>query len=260
MASIAGGLAAMGFKPYIHSFGPFASRRCFDQIFISAAYAKNAVTVIGSDPGVTATMNGGTHMPFEDVALYSVIPGSTIIDISDCVMLKNVLPQLKELPGVKYIRVPRKVGYQFYEEGSDFEIGKAIELTHGGDVVIFAAGSVMLHEAMQAAALLKEEGISASVVDLFTIKPLDEEAILRYVGETGCAVVAENHNVRGGLCSAVSQVVAQQKPVPMEYVAVMESFGEVGTVEYLQERFGLTAAEIVKKAKKAINRKKEMLL
>ena len=154
LAGVAAGLAAAGFKPIIHSFGTFASRRIYDQIFLSGGYAKNDITVIGTDPGVTAAMNGGTHMPFEDVAMYNALPHATVIDASDPTCLESVLRQCVNRPGVKYIRVGRKQYAKIYEEGSELPIGKAVTLREGTDVAIFAAG-IMLHEAMKAAAALE---------------------------------------------------------------------------------------------------------
>ena len=176
MIGVACGLASAGFKPIVHTFGPFASRRCYDQIFLSGGYAKNSITVIGTDPGVTATMNGGTHMPFEDVALYRALPGSTVIDVTDPTLLISVLRQCVNRPGVKYIRVGRKQYARVYEDGSELPIGKAVTLREGGDVAIFAAG-IMVHEALQAAKTLEAEGIRAAVLDMFSIKPLDAEAV-----------------------------------------------------------------------------------
>lgn len=254
MIGVAAGLASAGFKPIVHTFGPFASRRCYDQIFLSAGYAKNDITVIGSDPGVTAALNGGTHMPFEDVALYRALPGSTVIDVTDPTMLISVLRQCKDLPGVKYIRVGRKSYARVYEDGSELPIGKAVTLREGTDLVIFACG-IMVHEALQAAAALEKEGVSAAVVDMFTIKPLDAEAVISWAEKTGAVVVAENHNRYGGLCSAVSEVLAERRPTPAAFVAVEDEFGEVGPQGYLQERFGLTAAHIEEAAKSVLKRK-----
>ena len=254
MIGVAAGLASAGFKPIVHTFGPFASRRCYDQIFLSAGYAKNDITVIGSDPGVTAALNGGTHMPFEDVALYRALPGSTVIDVTDPTMLISVLRQCKDLPGVKYIRVGRKSYARVYEDGSELPIGKAVTLREGTDLVIFACG-IMVHEALQAAAALEKEGVSAAVVDMFTIKPLDAEAVISWAEETGAVVVAENHNRYGGICSAVSEVLAERRPTPAAFVAVEDEFGEVGPQGYLQERFGLTAAHIEEAARSVLKRK-----
>ncbi|MDD6679297.1 MAG: transketolase C-terminal domain-containing protein [Firmicutes bacterium] len=254
MIGVACGLASAGFKPIVHTFGPFASRRCFDQVFLSGGYAKNDITVIGTDPGVTATTNGGTHMPFEDVALYRALPGSTVIDVTDPTLLISVLHQCVNRPGVKYIRVGRKQYARVYEDGSELPIGKAVTLKEGGDVVIFAAG-IMVHEAMKAAAVLEAEGIHAAVLDMFTIKPLDCEAVEAYARKTGAVVVAENHNRNGGLYDAVTQVLAERCPVPACCVAVEDTFGEVGPQGYLQERFGLTAEHIVSQVKAVLKRK-----
>ena len=254
MVGVAAGLAMAGFKPIIHSFGPFASRRCFDQIFLSGGYAKNDITVLGTDPGVTAAMNGGTHMPFEDVALYRVIPGATVLEPSDPTCLESLLRQCVDLPGVKYIRVGRKGLAKVYEEGSELPIGKATVLRDGTDVTIFAAG-ILVHEAMQAAAALEKQGISAAVVDCYSIKPLDSYTVTEMAIKTGAVVVAENANRHGGLYSAVLEVLAENCPVPAANVSVEDEFGEVGTQGYLQQRFGLTAAHIEEQAKAVIARK-----
>ena len=254
MIGTACGLSAAGFKPIVHTFGPFASRRVFDQIFLSGGYAKNSITVIGTDPGVTATYNGGTHMPFEDMALYRAIPHAMVFDITDTAMLENVLTQCKDLPGVKYLRVGRKIAAKVYETGSKFTIGKAIPLREGKDAVIFATG-IMIHEAMQAADRLSKEGIEVAVVDMFTVKPIDEDAIVQYAKATRAVVTAENHNKIGGLFSAVCDVLARKCPTPAEYVAVEDEFGEVGPQDYLQKRFGLTADNIVSKVRAVLARK-----
>ena len=237
MIGVACGLAAAGFKPMVHTFGPFASRRCYDQLFLSAGYAKNDIT-----------------MPFEDMALYRAIPGATVIDVTDPTMLISVLRQCKDRPGVKYIRVGRKSYAKVYAEGSELPIGKAVTLREGTDVVIFACG-ILVHEAMQAAKTLEEEGISAAVVDCFTVKPLDEEAVLAWAEKTGAVVTAENHNRIGGLTSAVSELLARRCPTPLEAVAVEDCFGEVGPQGYLQQRFGLTAEHVTRAAREAVKRK-----
>ena len=254
MAGVAAGLAVAGFKPIIHSFGPFASRRCYDQIFLSGGYAKNDITVVGTDPGVTATMNGGTHMPFEDVALYNALPGATVIDASDPTCLKSVLKQCQNRPGIKYIRVGRKQYAKIYEDGSDLPIGKAVTLREGTDAVVFAAG-IMLHEAMKAAASLEAQGISVAVVDCFTIKPIDADAVEAWARKTGAVVVAENANRHGGLYDTILEVLAERCPTPAAVVAVEDEFGEVGTQGYLQERFGLTAAHIEEQVGAVLARK-----
>ncbi|MCI9099980.1 MAG: transketolase family protein [Lachnospiraceae bacterium] len=255
MMGIAAGMSAVGYKPIVHTFGPFASRRCFDQIFLSGAYAGNSVTVIGTDPGVCAAFNGGTHMPFEDMALYRAIPGAYVFDITDAAMLESVLEQCKDIEGIKYIRVGRKNNMKMYEDGFKAEIGKGIVVKEiGTDAVVFACG-IMTAMAMEAAEILKKEGIQITVVDMFTVKPLDEELVEKYAKATGAVVTAENHNKIGGLYSAVTEVLSKKCPTPVEYVAVEDVFGEVGPQDYLEERFGLTAEHIVKKVKAAIDRK-----
>ncbi len=254
MAGLAAGLSASGLKPLAHTFGPFASRRCFDQVFLSVGYAKNNVLLIGSDAGVTAAFNGGTHMPFEDMALYRAVPHATVIDITDAAMLENLLPKLIELPGLKYVRMGRKECMTVYGAGADFEVGKAALLREGSDAVIFAAG-IMVAESLKAAKILEAEGISVAVFDVFTVKPIDKEAVIAYATKTGAVVTAENHNVIGGLGSAVADVLAQNCPTPVEMVGVQDEFGEVGPQDYLQKRFGLTAEKVVEKVKAVLARK-----
>ena len=248
MIGVACGLAATGYKPIVHTFGPFASRRVFDQVFLSAGYAHNDITVIGTDPGVCASFNGGTHMPFEDIALYRTIPTATILDITDANMLISVLRQCKDLKGVKYVRVGRKQAAKVFADGEETPIGPAIPLREGKDAVIFASG-ILVHEAMRAAETLKSGGIDAAVVDIFTIKPLDTETVLRYAEATGNVVVAENHNRIGGLYSAVCEALARRPVAKVDVVAVNDEYGEVGPQDYLQKRFGLTAEHIVETVK-----------
>ncbi len=254
MIGVACGLASQGFKPICHTFGPFASRRCFDQLFLSAGYTGNDITVIGTDPGITAAFNGGTHMPFEDMALYRAIPTATVIDIADANQLISVLNQVSDIKGVKYIRVPRKLTAKVYADGETTPIGKGNTIREGKDAVVFATG-IMIHEAMMAAAELAKEGIEISVVDMFTVKPIDKECVLKYAKATGAVVTAENHNKIGGLYSAVTEVLAGELPVPVEYVAVEDVYGEVGPQDYLRKAFDLTSDHIVRKVKKAIGRK-----
>ena len=251
MIGVACGLAATGYKPIVHTFGPFASRRVFDQVFLSAGYAKNDITIIGTDPGVTATFNGGTHMPFEDIALYRSIPTATIIDITDVPMLISVLKQCKDMPGVKYIRVGRKNAAKVFADGTETPIGPAITLREGKDVAIFASG-IMVHEAMQAANKLAESGIDAAVVNFFTIKPLDTDAVKKYAKQCKNIVVTENHNRIGGLYSAVCETLARENTAKIDVVAVNDEYGEVGPQDYLQKRFGLTADHIVETVKALI--------
>ena len=254
MVGIAAGLAAAGFKPICHSFGPFASRRCFDQAFMSAGYAHNDITIIGTDPGVCAAYNGGTHMPFEDMAMYRALPGATVVDVTDTAQLENIFRQLVKREGVKYLRVNRKNNDLVYEAGSEFEIGKGVVLREGKDATIVACG-FMVGRALKAAEELEKKGISAAVIDMFTVKPLDEALVIEYAKKTGCVVTAENHNKIGGLTSAVSECLSENCPVVMGHVAVEDEYGEVGPVDYLAERFGLTAEHIVEVVEKTVAKK-----
>lgn len=254
MIGVAAGLSLVGKIPFAHTFGPFASRRVCDQIFISAAYAKLNVRIIGSDPGVTAAYNGGTHMPFEDMGVLRSIPQITLIEPTDPVMLTDIVRQLTDLYGVYYIRMVRKNAIGIYEEGSIFEIGKGNQLRNGTDVTIVASG-IMVAEALKAAEILADAGVSARVVDMFTWKPMDVELVAKCAEETGAIVTAENHNIFGGLGAAVSEACVKTVPVPIEMVGIKDQFGQVGTEDYLRKAYNLTAEAIVDAAKKVIERK-----
>lgn len=254
MIGIAAGLSAVGKVPFAHSFGCFASRRVCDQIMISCAYAKLNVRILGSDPGVTAAYNGGTHMPFEDMGVLRSIPAITLIELTDPVMVKDIVRQLCDKYGVYYLRMARKNVVGIYEEGSTFEIGRGNTIVDGSDVTIIASG-IMIGEALKAAAALKDEGISARVVDMFTWKPMDTELVAKCAAETGAIVTAENHNIIGGLGAAVSEAIVQTCPVPIEMVGVKDCFGQVGTEDFLRTEYDLTSAEIIKAVKRAIERK-----
>ncbi|HIU25767.1 MAG TPA: transketolase family protein [Candidatus Copromorpha excrementigallinarum] len=254
--SMAGGMSVAGMIPFFNTFAVFATRRVYDQIFMSCAYPKLNVKIIGGDAGVSATNNGGTHMPFEDMGIMRVMPGVTVLEPSDPVMMTSLTKTLAETYGVQYMRFTRKKTLQIYEEGSEFEIGKAVTLREGKDAVVFACG-LMVAEALEAADMLAKEGIEAAVIDMFTIKPVDRECIIRYAKETGAVVTAENHQVIGGLGSAVAEVLAENCQVPLERVGVKDEFGEVGPQDYLMERFKLTAPNIAEAVKKVIKKKKK---
>lgn len=251
---VAAGLSATGMIPFFHSFAIFATRRIYDQIFVSCSYAGLNVKIVGGDPGVSATLNGGTHMAFEDVGILRCIPGVTILEATDSVMMKSLVPQMIHNYGVDYLRIPRKQTIQIYEEGSEFTVGKAVVLRDGMDVSLIASG-IMVSEALKAADLLEAEGISTRVVDMFTIKPIDKNCIIESVEKTGAIVTAENHNIYNGLGSAVAEVLVENRVCPMERVGVQDQFGIVGQQDYLMEHFGLNAATIYKKAKIVLSRK-----
>ncbi len=252
--SMAGGMSSVGLIPFFHTFAVFATRRVYDQIFMCCAYPKLNVKIIGGDAGVSGTYNGGTHMAFEDAGIMRVMPGVTVIEPSDTVMVKKLVPQLAATYGVQYMRIPRKKVPLIYTEDSDFEIGKAAVLREGKDVTLIASG-MTVKETLKAAEMLKAEGVEATVIDMFTIKPIDADCVCYYAKETGAVVTAENHQIIGGLGSAVAEVLSENVPTPLKRVGVKDIFGEVGQQDYLMERFELTAPYIVKAAKEAMAKK-----
>ena len=255
-AGVAAGLAATGKKVFYHSFGTFSSRRCYDQIYMSAAYAGLSVRVLGSDAGVTAAFNGGTHMPLEDAAMYLSIPETTVLDPADYDQLASITRQLADVEGVSYTRFVRKGIVQVYGEGSEFEIGKGVVLHESDkDVATIITSGIMVDEALKAYEALQAEGISVRVIDMFTWKPLDEDLVIKAAKETGAIVTAENHNVTCGLGSVVANCLAKNCPTIQEFVGVQDQFGEVGPQDYLMDRFGLRATNIVEAVKKAVARK-----
>ena len=215
-----------------------------DQFFISANYARLNVKLVGSDPGVTATYNGGTHNSLEDVGLMRTIPDLVIFEPCDAVSLRKLLSLSAYRKGCTYMRLHRKAVAPVYGPGEEFELGKGKVLLDGGDVTLVAAGAVMVAEALKAAELLKKDGVSAAVIDMHTYKPIDEELLVRWAAKTGAVVSCENHQVTGGLGSAIAETLSEQKPTPLRRIGIRGEFGEVGTLDYLLERFGLAAANI----------------
>ena len=255
-AGVAAGLAATGKKVFYHSFGTFSSRRCYDQIYMSAAYAGLSVRVLGSDAGVTAAFNGGTHMPLEDAAMYLSIPETTVLDPADYDQLASITRQLVNVEGVSYTRFVRKGIIQVYGEGSEFEIGKGVVLHESDkDVATIITSGIMVDESLKAYESLQAEGISVRVIDMFTWKPLDEELVIKAAKETGAIVTAENHNVTCGLGSVVANCLAKNCPTVQEFVGVQDLFGQVGPQDYLMDVYGLRATNIVEAVKKAVARK-----
>lgn len=254
LIGISAGLSAMGKTPFAYSFGPFATRRCYDQIFISVAYAYQNVKIVGSDPGVTAEYNGGTHMPFEDMALMRAVPHMVCFEPTDATMLEKAVDQIADYKGAVYIRMPRKKMEKVYDESLHFELGKAIRLREGKDVTLVASG-IMVSRALEAADMLANDGISARVVNLHTWKPIDKDELIVCAKETGAIVTCENHNVCNGLGSAVAEVLVQNHPVPMKLVGVQDEFGQVGKNAYLSEVYHLTAQDIYQNALEAVKMK-----
>lgn len=249
MAAVAGGLSSVGLTPIIHSFGCFASRRMHDQLFISVGYAHRTVHVIGSDPGITAQYNGGTHMPFEDIALMRQIPGMIIYEPSDARSLYSLMIQAYESGKSSYLRTPRKGVIHRYGEDVEIRLGKAITARQGDDVTIVATGAYLVDQALKAAESLAGKGVGARVIDLHTIRPLDEETILKAAKETGRMLICENGRYAGGTGEMIAAVLLKAGvPCKVDFVNVGERFGEVGSLDYLATTFGFKAENIEAKA------------
>ena len=255
MVGIAAGLSTCGKIPFISSFAPFATRRCYDQIFISVAYSKQNVKIVGTDPGISAEVNGGTHMPFEDMGIMRLIPDCVCVEPTDSAMLRSLMPQIAAYKGLVYIRLFRKKTEKIFEYGESFDLFKARSLKEGKDVTIVASG-IMVGRALQAAEQLKAEGIDAGVLNTYTWKPIDSDALVSAAKASGAVVVAENHNICGGLTSAVTQALCAEYPVPVLSVGVNDKFGEVGKMPYLSEVYHMNAGAIVERCKQGIARKK----
>ena len=253
MASIAAGLSSYGFKPWIESFTPFATRRICDQIAISITYAKRNVKIVGTDPGISAELNGGTHMSMEDIGVLRSIPGMVIFEPVDEVQLRAAMPVLNAYEGPVYVRLFRKQTPDVFKEGYKFDLFKADVLKEGEDLSIFVTG-MLTADVVKAEKQLAAEGIDAEIINVHTIKPIDRETVIASARKTGTVLTVENHNVIGGLQSAVLEALAAEK-IPVTAVGVEDRFGEVGKIPYLREAMGLTVENIVASAKKAVSLK-----
>lgn len=254
MVGVSAGLATCGKIPFCSSFGTFATRRCYDQVFISVAYSKQNVKIVGTDPGICAEINGGTHMPLEDMGIMRGIPHMLCVEPTDSAMLKALMPQIIAYKGATYIRLQRKKAETVFSENDTFDLLKAKKISEGKDATIIASG-IMVSKAVEASQELKKMGYEVGVLNTFTWKPIDKQAIIDSAKQSGAIVVAENHNIHNGLYSAVAEVVVNNCPVPMESVAVMDEFGEVGKMPYLSQKFHLTKEDIIEKTLKVIKRK-----
>ncbi|MDX1602992.1 MAG: transketolase family protein [Salinimicrobium sediminis] len=254
MMGIAAGMTIGGKIPFTGTFANFSTGRVYDQIRQSIAYSDKNVKICASHAGLTLGEDGATHQILEDIGLMKMLPGMTVINTCDYNQTKAATIAIAEHHGPVYLRFGRPKVANFTPEDQKFEIGKAVLLNEGKDVTIIATGH-LVWEALQAAEQLEEKGISAEVINIHTIKPLDEAAILASVGKTGCVVTAEEHNFLGGLGESVARTLVQHQPAPQEFVATMDTFGESGTPEQLMEKYGLNAAAIVKASEKVIKRK-----
>jgi len=249
MIGVAAGLSAGGKIPFADTFACFAARRAYDQFFISGNYARRNVKLVGTDPGIASEYNGGTHMPFEDLGIMRNIPKLVVFEPSDPISLKKLVMKSAYHPGCTYMRLHRKPITVIYPEEEEFELGKGKVLKDGSDVALIATGAIMVSEALKAGELLKQEGISAAVIDMHTIKPIDKELVLNYAKKTGFIVTCENHQIVNGLGSAVAEVLSENHPTLLKRIGIEDEFGEVGTLAYLMERFQLSADHIATKVK-----------
>ncbi len=254
MIGVAAGLALTGNIAFTGSFAVFGTGRCYDQIRNTVAYANLDVKIAPTHAGISVGPDGGSHQMLEDISLMRGLPPMKVLVPADYESACAALKLAARTPGPVYVRMGRAALPAVYAEGVDLEIGKAYCLREGHDVSIIACG-VEIAQANRAAQLLAEEGISAEVIDAFSIKPLDRDTILSSLSKTGCGVIAEEHSVYGGLCSAVSELCAEALPVPLEFVAVRDRFGKSGEFEELMAYFGLDAPAIVQAAKKVLMRK-----
>ncbi|KEQ17615.1 transketolase family protein [Endozoicomonas numazuensis] len=250
MIGVAAGLSATGLVPFVHSFGCFITRRCYDQLFLSGGYARQHINIFGSDAGVAAVTNGGTHMPFEDVGLMRLIPNSVVIEVSDAAVLKKAMHFSYQTPGVNYIRSTRKDLPDLYKSPDDIEIGKGQVLREGDDLTIVASG-LSVHDALKSATEIEAlMGKTVTVVDMHTIKPLDTQLVIQCINRTGKLLTVENHNVTGGLGDAVIAELLEAGVAPTAFrkLGVREQFGQVGSLDYLKDQYGISAQAITEAA------------
>lgn len=253
MIGVAAGMSSEGYHPFTHTFGPFSTRRVFDQIFLSGAYAHNTINIFGSDPGFCVGINGGTHTTWEDMALMRSIPGAIVCDPADETQMRWIVAEYAKLEGIHYIRANRKDVRNVYEPGSTFEFGKGNLLREGSDALITACGQ-LVSEALDAAETLAEQGVDCSVVDMFCVKPLDEQLVLEQAAGKKLVVTFENHGVIGGLGDAVAATLAEAgSGVKLVRHGVKERFGQVGDPAWLQRDFHLTAEDLVKSVEEGLS-------
>jgi transketolase len=256
MMGIAAGLTIGGKIPFTGTFANFSTGRVYDQIRQSIAYSGKNVKICASHAGVTLGEDGATHQILEDIGMMKMLPGMTVINPCDYNQTRQATVAIAKYEGPVYLRFGRPKVPIFIKDDMPFVIGKALKLVEGSDVSIFATGH-LVWEAILAEEILREKGVNAEIINIHTIKPLDEKAILDSVAKTGCAVSAEEHQMNGGLGDSIAQTLARHNPLPQEYVAVKDSFGESGVPEQLMEKYGLNAAHIVEAALKAIDRKRK---
>ena len=258
MMGIAAGLTIGGKIPFTGTFANFSTGRVYDQIRQSIAYSDKNVKICASHAGITLGEDGATHQILEDIGMMRMLPGMVVNNTCDYNQTKAATLAIAEYIGPVYLRFGRPVVPNFTPADQKFEIGKALFLNEGSDVSIFATGH-LVWKALEACEILSEKGINAEIINIHTIKPLDKDAVLKSIRKTGCAVTAEEHQINGGLGDAIAHVLSNSFPSPLEFVGVMDVFGESGVPELLMKKYGLEAENIVAAAEKAISRKKQEL-
>ncbi len=254
MINTAGGLSLTGLIPFVSTYGVFVSGRAWEQIRTSICYGQLNVKLGGAHGGISVGQDGATHQALEEIAIMRVIPNMTVLVPSDYYETKKAVLAAAEINGPVYIRFGREKVPVVTNEESKFEVGKANIMKEGNDVTIIACGT-MVAESLDASEELAKEGINAEVINLHTIKPIDKETLINSVKKTGCLVTAEEHQMAGGMGSAVFEVLMQDHPVPAEMVGINDTFGESGQPRELMEKYGITSKEIIEQAKKVLNRK-----
>ncbi len=255
MIGVASGLAASGKTVFASTFAVFATGRCWEQIRLAVAYPKQNVKIVSTHCGISVGEDGASHQGLEDIAIMRAIPNMVVVSPADAYEAYAATMALADYKGPCYMRLGRADFPIITEEGAKFEIGKAKVLREGKDVTLFGTGQ-MVSACLEAAEQLKAKGISAEVINVSTIKPLDTECVLKSVAKTGCAVTAEEHSIIGGLGSAVAELLSEERPAPLTRVGTKDTFGESGKAELLMEKYGLTAKDIVKAAEVSISKKK----
>ena len=255
MIGVASGLAASGKTVFASTFAVFATGRCWEQIRLAVAYPKQNVKIVSTHCGISVGEDGASHQALEDIAIMRAIPNMTVISPADAHQAYAATIAMADYKGPCYMRLGRAKFPEIYPEDVGFEIGKADVLREGKDITLIGTGQ-MVSCCLDAAEALSKEGISAEVINISTIKPLDAETVLKSVGKTGCAVTAEEHSIIGGLGSAVTEVVSESCPVPVVRVGTKDTFGESGKAELLMKKYGLTAEDIIAAAKDAISKKR----
>lgn len=249
MIGVGAGLSVLGNYPFMHTFVPFITRRVYDQVFLSFAYAQNKGMLFGSDPGICAEKNGGTHMCFEDISLMRTIPGMYVYDVSQPTQLEMIMKKCYEEQRLAYVRSSRKEFPDLVESTKDsIEKGYSILKEKDTNITIFVSG-ILTHDVLKAAKILEEQGINVRVIEMYRIKPVNKEIIVE-AAKKGLILTVENHNVIGGLGSTISEVVSEEYPTKVYRLGIREKFGQVGDIEYLKEQYGISVNRIIEFIKK----------